>query len=123
LLATPNPVQIVYGIDISWRAKLGPGITIFHGVGLVVGPGAEIGAGSVLYNGVTIGAIDYHKQSRLPKLGERVVVYCGAKVLGNITVGDDVVVGANAVVLKNIPDNCSAVGIPARAISKAPRES
>jgi serine O-acetyltransferase len=111
-------VQILYGVDIHWRARLAPGTTIFHGMGLVIAPGTVIGEECVLYHGVTIGAIDHHKRARVPIIGNRVVVYTGAKVLGPITIGDDVVIGANAVVLTDVPANSIAVGIPARVRAK-----
>lgn len=112
-------VQILYGVDIHWRARLAPGITIFHGMGLVVAPGTEVGEECVLYHGVTIGAIDHHKSARVPVIGKRVVIYTGAKVLGPITIGDGAVIGANAVVLCDVPPNSVAVGIPARVLARA----
>jgi serine O-acetyltransferase len=112
-------VQILYGVDLHWRARLAPGITIFHGMGLVVAPGAEIGEECVLYHGFTIGAIDHRKSARVPVIGKRVVIYTGAKVLGPITIGDDAIIGANAVVLCDVPAKSVAVGIPARVLVPA----
>lgn len=110
--------QILYGIDIDHRARIGPGARIFHGVGLVIGPRAIVGRNVILYHGVTIGAPDHRKATTLPHLGDDVFVGAGAKILGPIDIGDGVRIGANAVVLRDVPAGAVAVGVPARILAE-----
>ncbi len=110
-------IQILYGIDIHPRAVIAPGIQIFHGVGLVIAPRTIVGEGCVLRHGVTLGMVT--ENSPLPVLGRRVIVNAGAQILGPVTVGDDAVIGANAVVLKDVPAMHAAVGVPARNIDRS----
>eukprot|EP00752_Nemacystus_decipiens_P011652 g10342.t1 len=113
-------VRYFTAIDIHPAATIsGGGIFIDHGTGLVVGAHAVIGAGATLYHGVTLGNSGKEVApgaKRHPTIGERVVVGAGAKILGNIVIGDDVLVGANSVVTKHVPANHTAVGIPARIL-------
>ena len=102
------------GIEIHPGAKIGKGLFIDHGMGVVIGETTEIGENCLLYQGVTLGGTGKDKGKRHPTLGDNVMVGAGAKVLGPITIGNNVKVAANAVVLKPIPDNCTAVGVPAR---------
>ena len=102
------------GIEIHPGAKIGKGLFIDHGMGVVIGETTEIGENCLLYQGVTLGGTGKDKGKRHPTLGNNVMVGAGAKVLGPITIGNNVKVAANAVVLKPIPDNCTAVGVPAR---------
>ncbi|WP_206706332.1 serine O-acetyltransferase EpsC [Anoxybacillus flavithermus] len=106
-------VQIIYSIDIDWRAKIAGGVVIVHGVGVVIGQGAEIGAGTKLYHGVTLG-ISHSNNDGFPKIGRDVLVGAGAKILGKVNVGDNAKIGANAVVLSDVPPNAIAVGVPAK---------
>ena len=106
------------GIEIHPGAKLGNKIFFDHGMGIVVGETAEIGDNCVIYHGVTLGGVSTSKTKRHPTLKENVTVGTGAKLLGNIVVGKNVKVGANSVVLRDVPDNAVAVGIPARIIPK-----
>ncbi|NML45022.1 serine O-acetyltransferase [Ramlibacter sp. G-1-2-2] len=105
------------GIEIHPGAKIGNGVFIDHGMGVVIGETAEIGDGCTIYQGVTLGGTSLTKGSkRHPTLGRNVVVGAGAKVLGGFEVGDDAAIGSNAVVTKPVPPGATAVGIPARII-------
>ena len=106
------------GIEIHPAAKLGNKIFFDHGMGIVVGETAEIGDNCVIYHGVTLGGVSTSKVKRHPTLKNNVSVGAGAKLLGNIVIGNNVRIGANSVVLKDIPDEAVAVGIPARIIPK-----
>lgn len=105
------------GIEIHPGATIGRGLVIDHGMGVVIGETAIIGDDCVIYHGVTLGGTGKQHAKRHPTIGNRVFVGAGAKLLGNITIGDDTKVGANAVVLKDCPANSVLVGIP--AINKA----
>jgi serine O-acetyltransferase len=104
------------GIEIHPGAKIGRGLVIDHGMGIVIGETAEIGDDCLLYHGVTLGATKNLKAKRHPTLGARVVVGAGAKILGDITIGEGARIGANAVVVKDVPPGATALGIPARLV-------
>lgn len=104
------------GIEIHPGAKIGKGLFIDHGMGVVIGETAEIGDNCIIYQGVTLGGTGKDHGKRHPTLGNNVMVGAGARVLGPFRVGDNVKIAANAVVLKAIPDNCTAVGVPARVV-------
>ena len=105
------------GIEIHPGAKIGNGVFIDHGMGVVIGETAEVGDGCTIYQGVSLGGTSLYKGvKRHPTLGRNVVVSAGAKVLGGFTVGDNAKIGANAVVIKPVPEGATAVGIPARII-------
>jgi len=106
------------GIEIHPGAKIGKGLFIDHGMGVVVGETAIIGDNCLLYQGVTLGGTGKDKGKRHPTLGNNVLVGSGAKVLGPFKVGNNVKIAANAVVLSAIPDNCTAVGVPARIVKR-----
>ncbi|WP_300350761.1 serine O-acetyltransferase EpsC [Clostridium sp.] len=101
------------GIEIHPGAKIGKGLFIDHGMGVVIGETAEVGDNVTIYHGVTLGGTGKHKGKRHPTVGDNVIIGCGAKVLGPIELGDNSKVGANAVVLKDVPEGKTAVGIPA----------
>lgn len=105
------------GIDIHPGAKLGRGVIIDHGMGTVIGETAEVGDGVILYQGVTLGGTDLNPVKRHPTLENHVVVGAGAKVLGNIRIGHDTRIGANSVVVEDVPPRSTMVGIPARRIA------
>jgi serine O-acetyltransferase len=107
------------GIEIHPGATIGPGFFIDHGMGIVIGETAEIGADVTLYHGVTLGGTNLSKGKRHPTLQDRVVVGAGAKVLGAITIGQDTRVGANAVVVRPVPPNSVVVGVPGQAVSRS----
>ncbi len=113
-----NLARLLTGIEIHPGAKIGPGLFIDHGLGVVIGETTEIGNDCLLYQGVTLGGTGKEKGKRHPTLGKRVVVGAGAKVLGAIRIGDYVKIGANAVVLKPVPDHSIVVGVPGRVIKK-----
>ena len=104
------------GIEIHPAAKIAPGVFIDHGEGVVIGETAEVGTGTVLYQGCTLGGTGKESGKRHPTVGEYCVISAGAKVLGNITVGDYAKVGAGAVVLRDVPPHATVVGIPARIV-------
>lgn len=108
--------RILYSVDIHPAAQLEPGVVIDHGTGLVIGSTAVVGSGTVLYHGVTLGAKYITKGKRHPTVGRNVIIGAGAKVLGPITIGDGARIGANSVVIADVPENATAVGIPARII-------
>lgn len=102
------------GIEIHPGAIIGKGLFIDHGMGVVIGETAEIGNNVTIYHGVTLGGTGKDKGKRHPTVGNNVIIGCGAKVLGPITIGDGAKIGANAVVLKDVPTGVTAVGKPAR---------
>lgn len=110
------------GIEIHPGAKIGKGLFIDHGMGVVIGETAEIGDNVTIYHGVTLGGTGKEKGKRHPTVGNNVLIGCGAKVLGNIRIGDNSNIGANSVVLKDIPAGATAVGIPAKIIEKPSAE-
>jgi len=107
------------GIEIHPGATIGRGFFIDHGMGVVIGETAEIGADVTLYHGVTLGGTSLNKGKRHPTIGDRVVIGAGAKVLGAITIGDDTRIGANAVVVKSVPANAVVVGVPGQNIARS----
>lgn len=111
------------GIEIHPGATIGKGLFIDHGMGVVIGETAEVGDNVTLYHGVTLGGTGKDTGKRHPTVGNNVTIGSGAKILGPITIGDGVKVGANSVVLKDVPANCTAVGIPAKIIYKKSKPS
>ncbi len=106
------------GIEIHPGAKIGKGLVIDHGMGVVIGETAEIGDNCTLYQGVTLGGTGKDIGKRHPTLGNGVMVGAGAKILGPFKIGDNSKIAANAVVLEEIPENCTAVGIPAKIVKR-----
>ena len=104
------------GIEIHPGAKIGRRLVIDHGMGIVIGETAEIGDDCLLYHGVTLGGTGKDQGKRHPTIGNNVMISTGAKVLGPFTVGDGARIAANAVVLGEVPENATAVGIPARVV-------
>jgi len=102
------------GIEIHPGARIGKGLFIDHGMGVVIGETTIIGDNVLLYQGVTLGGTGLVKGKRHPTIGNNVVIGTGAKVLGNVTVGDNSYIGANAVVIKDVPPNSTVVGVPGR---------
>jgi serine O-acetyltransferase len=110
--------RLVTNIDIHPGATIGRRFFIDHGAGVVIGETAEIGDDVTLYHGVTLGGTTWNRGKRHPTLGNGVVVGAGAKVLGAITVGDQARVGANSVVVKDVPANKTVVGIPGKLVTR-----
>ena len=106
--------RFITGIEIHPGAKIGKGLVIDHGMGVVIGETAEIGDNCTIYQGVTLGGTGKDVGKRHPTLGDNVLVGAGAKVLGPFKIGNNSKIAANAVVLEAIPENCTAVGIPAK---------
>jgi serine O-acetyltransferase len=102
------------GIEIHPGAQIGRSLFIDHGMGVVIGETAIIKDNVLLYQGVTLGGTGLEKGKRHPTVGNNVVIGCGAKILGNITIGDNSYIGANAVVIKDVPANSTVVGVPGR---------
>lgn len=102
------------GVEIHPGARLGRRLFIDHGMGVVIGETAEVGEDVVIFHGTTLGGVTMRPGKRHPTVGDRVVIGAGAKVLGPITLGDDAKIGANAVVVHDVGDNCVAVGVPAK---------
>jgi len=110
--------RMLTGVEIHPGAKIGKGLFIDHGTGVVIGETTEIGDNCTIYQGVTLGGTGKDVGKRHPTLGNNVMVGAGAKVLGPVKIGDNVKIAAGAVVLQDIPDNCTAVGIPARIVRR-----
>jgi len=106
--------RFVTGIEIHPGARIGTGLFIDHGMGVVIGETTVIGTNVTLYQGVTLGGTGKEKGKRHPTIGNNVVVGSGAKVLGNIVIGDNARIGANAVVVRDVPPNATVVGVPGR---------
>jgi serine O-acetyltransferase len=105
------------GIEIHPAARIGDGVFIDHGAGVVIGETAEVGDDVTLYHGVTLGATKFEQGKRHPTIGDRVTIGAGAAVLGNLTVGDDSRIGANAVLVRSVGDHSVVVGVPGQVIS------
>ncbi len=102
------------GVEIHPSATIGRGLFIDHGMGVVIGETTTIGRNVTLYQGVTLGGTGKQRGKRHPTIGNNVVIGTGAKVLGDITIGDNSMVGANAVVIRNVPEYSTVVGVPGR---------
>jgi serine O-acetyltransferase len=107
--------RVLTGAEIEPEATFGPGFYIHHGHGIVIAGGVRAGRELHIYQQATLG-MSWGSNQGTPVLGDRVHIFTGAKILGNVTIGDDAVIGANAVVLQDVPAGCLAVGVPARII-------
>lgn len=105
------------GIEIHPGAKIGRRLFIDHGMGVVIGETAEIGHDVTIYHGVTLGGTSSEMVKRHPTVKNNVIIGTGAKLLGPITIGENVKVGANSVVLKDVPDNSTVAGIPGKIVN------
>jgi serine O-acetyltransferase len=110
--------RFLTGIEIHPAARIGKGVFIDHGMGVVIGETAVVGDYCLLYQGVTLGGTGKERGKRHPTLGRNVTVGAGAKILGNINIGRNARVGAVSVVLKDIPPNSTVVGIPGRIVNQ-----
>jgi serine O-acetyltransferase len=110
--------RFLTGIEIHPGAEIGPGFFIDHGMGVVIGETAIVGRNVTLFHGVTLGGVDGRPCRRHPWVGDDVVIGAGAKVLGAICIGDNVRIGAQSVVLTDVPAHSTAVGIPARILTR-----
>ena len=109
--------RFLTGIEIHPGATLGPRLFIDHGSGVVIGETAEVGSDVTIYHGVTLGGTSLDHGKRHPTIGDRVTIGAGAKVLGNLTVGDDSRIGANAVLVRSVDDHSVVVGVPGQVIA------
>ncbi|WP_066640552.1 serine O-acetyltransferase [Desulfolucanica intricata] len=108
--------RFLTGIEIHPGAKIGEGLFIDHGAGVVIGETAEIGNNVTIYQGVTLGGTGKEKGKRHPTIGNNVVISAGAKILGSFEVGDNSKIGAGSVVLKSVPANSTVVGVPGKVV-------
>ncbi len=113
-----NVNRFFTGIEIHPNARIGRGFFIDHGMGVVIGETAEVGSGCTIYQGVTLGGTSLSRGKRHPTLGNNVTMGVSAIVLGAITIGDNAKVGAGSVVVRDVPPNATAVGVPARIVMK-----
>jgi serine O-acetyltransferase len=115
--------RILTGVEIHPGAVLGSGLFIDHATGVVIGETAEVGDDVTIYHGVTLGGTGSDTGKRHPTIGDRVIVGAGAKILGPIKIGDDSRIGANAVVVKEVPSSSVVVGVPGQIVSRPGRVS
>lgn len=108
--------RFITGIEIHPGARLGEGILIDHGMGVVIGETAEVGNRVTIYHGTTLGGTGKDKGKRHPTIGDDVIIGSGAKILGPITIGSNSKIGANAVVIKDVPDGATVVGVAANIV-------
>lgn len=113
--------RLITGIEIHPGAKIGSRVFIDHGSGIVIGETAEVGDDCTLYQSVTLGGTSWNAGKRHPTLKSGVVIGAGAKILGPIIIGENARVGSNAVVVKDVPANATAVGVPAKIIDQNPQ--
>jgi serine O-acetyltransferase len=111
--------RFLTGIEIHPGAQIGKGVFIDHGMGVVIGETTIIGDYALIYQGVTLGGTGKESGKRHPTLGENVVVGAGAKVLGNLQIGNHVRIGAGSVVLRDVPSKCTVVGVPGRIVYRS----
>ncbi len=110
--------QFLTNMDIHPACTIGRRVFIDHGIGVVIGATAIIENDVLIYQGVTLGGVSLNKGKRHPTIKSNSVIGSGAKVLGNITIGENCKIGANSVVICDVPDNCTAVGVPAKTIGR-----
>ncbi|MDR2431734.1 MAG: serine O-acetyltransferase [Candidatus Margulisbacteria bacterium] len=115
--------RFLTGIEIHPGAQIGRGVFIDHGFGVVIGETAEVGDNCLIYHGVTLGGTSTQRVKRHPTIGPNTIIGAGAKILGNIKVGANCKIGANTVLLKDVPDNSTVVGIPGRVIIQDGRQA
>jgi serine O-acetyltransferase len=112
-------VRFVTGVDIHPAATIGTGLFIDHATAVVIGQTAEVGDDVTIYQGVTLGGTSLQHVKRHPTVGDRVTIGAGAKVLGPVTIGHDSRIGANAVVVRDVPPNSVVVGVPGQVIARS----
>ena len=112
-----NFSRFVTGIEIHPGARIGEGLFIDHGMGVVIGETAEIGDDCHILQGVTLGGTSTHRTKRHPTLGDRVVVGAGAKLIGAVEIGDNARIGAGSVVVTNVPENATVIGVPGHVVA------
>lgn len=110
-------LKLLSGIQLPIGTKIGPGLRFHHYSCIVIAQQSKIGKNACIHQGVTIGRVFYGKNSGTPIIGDNLIAYPGAKIFGKIRIGNNVIIGANAVVCHDIPDNCIVAGVPAQIIS------
>lgn len=115
----------ITGAEIEFNAEIGPGMFIAHPVGIVVGRGTRIGAGVTLFQGVTFGVKSWHPDAirKFPKVGNKCYFFAGSAVLGDVTIGNECIIGAHAVLTNDVPDGGLALGVPAKIYPDKGREA
>jgi len=115
----------ITGAEIEFNARIGPGMFVSHPVGIVVGRGTVIGSGVTLFQGVTFGVKSWHPDAitKFPRVGNKCYFFTGAAVLGDVTIGDNCIVGAHAVVIGDLPAGSLALGIPAKVYPDKGKEA
>lgn len=113
-------MQIKYGVFISPKAVFDASLSLRHPVAIIIGDGVKLGKNVVLYQNVTLGGsrLGDGAAGNYPEVGDNTVIFSGAAVIGSVKIGNNCVIGANSVVLKDIPDNCTAAGVPAKIIKR-----
>tara|TARA_B100001996_G_scaffold381994_1_gene372680 strand:+ start:926 stop:1567 length:642 start_codon:yes stop_codon:yes gene_type:complete len=114
-----NIFRTLTGIEIHPAAKIGDGFFIDHGMGVVIGETSEIGNNVTIYQGVTLGGVSANPGKRHPTIGDNVIIGAGSKILGPLNIGQNTKIGANSVVINDIPDNSTVVGVPGRVVGKS----
>jgi len=114
-----NRIFETYGMDIHPKSKIGKGVVIDHGIGIVIGETAEIGDNAFIFHNVTLGGRGNESGNRHPKIRKNVFIGAGATLLGNIEIGENVNIAAGSVVVADVPPNKTAVGVPARVIGES----
>jgi serine O-acetyltransferase len=109
--------RFLTGIEIHPAAKIGQGLFIDHGMGVVIGETSVIGDNVLIYQGVTLGGTSMRQEKRHPTIGNNVVIGSGAKLIGAITIGDNVKIGAGSVVTNSVPPNATVIGVPGRVVA------
>lgn len=117
--AVSQAARWVTNIEIHPGAYLGDGLVIDHGSGVVIGETARVGTDVTIYHGVTLGGTSLDRGPRHPTIGDRVTIGAGAKILGDLTIGDDSRIGANAVVVRPVHENSVVVGVPGQVVARA----
>lgn len=114
-----NIFRTLTGIEIHPGAKIGNGFFIDHGMGVVIGETSEIGDNVTIYQGVTLGGVSANPGKRHPTIGSNVTIGAGSKILGPLNIGENTKIGANSVVINDIPNNSTVVGVPGRVVGKS----
>lgn len=115
-----NRLQRIYGVFISVKTDFDKSLELRHPVGIIIGEGVKIGKNVIIYQNVTLGGarLGDGKANNYPSIDDGAVIFAGAVIVGKISIGKNCTIGANSVVTSDIPDNCTAVGVPARIISR-----
>ena len=114
-----NILRTLTGIEIHPAARIKEGFFIDHGMGVVIGETSEIGKNVTIYQGVTLGGVSANAGKRHPTIGDNVIVGAGSKILGPLNIGSNTKIGANSVVIDDIPENSTVVGVPGKVVGKS----